>query len=159
LDHCGVVLQSRLYRTREDILALEDLRPNVRLCIGIYREPSAIALQDKNSMKRRLLELLEQMWNNDQHVAIATHEEWVIREALEVAERLGRPMNQVEVQMLLGVPRQKLQRELVANGVRVRLYVPYGEQWHAYSMRRLENNPDMLGMVAWNFITRPFHRG
>jgi proline dehydrogenase len=158
LDHCGVVLQSRLYRTREDIVALEELRPNVRLCIGIYREPSAIALQDKVAMKKHLLELLEKMWLNGQHVAVATHEEWVIREALDVAQRLGRPMPEVEVQMLLGVPRLPLQRELISEGVKVRLYVPYGEQWHAYSMRRLENNPDMLGMVAANVLTRPFRR-
>lgn len=158
LDHCGVVLQSRLYRTREDILALKELRPNVRLCIGIYREPSAIALQDKTAMKKHLLELLEAMWRNGQHVGIATHEEWVIRESLALAARLGKPLDEVEVQMLLGVPRLPLQRELIAAGVKVRLYVPYGEQWHAYSMRRLENNPDMLGMVAANVLTRPFRR-
>lgn len=158
LDHCGVVLQSRLYRTREDIEALKELRPNVRLCIGIYREPSAIAIQDKVAMKKHLLELLERMWDNGQHVAVATHEEWVVREAIDMARRLGKPMEEVEVQMLLGVPRLPLQRELIADGVKVRLYVPYGEQWHAYSMRRLENNPDMLGMVAANVLTRPFRR-
>jgi proline dehydrogenase len=158
LHHCGVVLQSRLYRTREDILRLADLKPNVRLCIGIYREPSAIALQDKGAMKRHLLELLAQMWENGQHVAVATHEEWVIREAISMARSMGKPMEQVEVQMLLGVPRLALKRELIRAGVRVRLYVPYGEQWHAYSMRRLENNPDMMGMVAWNVLTRPFRR-
>jgi len=158
LDHCGLVLQSRLYRTREDILALQDLRPNVRLCIGIYREPQAIALQDKDSMKRHLLELLETMWRNGQHVAVATHEEWVVRKAIRLAKKLGKPMDEVEVQMLLGVPRLALQQELMAAGVRVRLYVPYGEQWHAYSMRRLENNPEMMGMVAANVITRPFRR-
>ena len=158
LHHCGVVLQSRLYRTREDILRLADLKPNVRLCIGIYREPSAIALQDKGAMKRHLLELLAQMWENGQHVAVATHEEWVVRETISMARNMGKPMEQVEVQMLLGVPRLALQRELIRAGVRVRLYVPYGEQWHAYSMRRLENNPDMMGMVAWNVLTRPFRR-
>jgi len=60
--------------------------------------------------------------------------------------------------LLRGVPRLSLQRELVKNDVKVRLYVPYGEQWHAYSMRRLENNPEMMGMVAANVITRPFRR-
>lgn len=159
LDHCGVVLQSRLYRTREDIHKLRELQPNVRLCIGIYREPQALALQNKDAMKRHLLELLETMWQNGQHVAVASHEEWVVRDAIALATRMGKSMEEVEVQMLLGVPRQALQRELIASGVRVRLYVPYGEQWHAYSMRRLENNPDMLGMVAKNVITRPFRRG
>ena len=78
--------------------------------------------------------------------------------AMELAHKLGKPLEEVEVQMLLGVPRQALQQELINAGVRVRLYVPYGEQWHAYSMRRLENNPDMLGMVAANVLTRPFRR-
>lgn len=158
LDHCGVVLQSRLYRTREDIFKLQELQPNVRLCIGIYREPEALALQNKDAMKRHLLQLLATMWENGQHVAIATHEEWVVRDAIALAERMHKPMAEVEVQMLLGVPRQALQQELIASGVRVRLYVPYGRQWHAYSMRRLENNPDMLGMVAKNVLTRPFRR-
>ncbi len=158
LDHCGIVLQSRLFRTRSDIEDLAPLQPNVRLCIGIYREPPSVALQDKTEMKRHLLELLEIMWRNGQHVAVASHEEWVVREALAIAERLGKPMEEVEIQMLLGVPRGPLQRELVARGVAVRLYVPYGEHWYAYSMRRLENNPDVMAMVAWNVLTGPFRK-
>ncbi len=157
-DNCGVVLQSRLFRTRQDIADLAPLQPNVRLCIGIYREPPEIAMQDKHQMKQHLLELLEVLWANGQHVGIATHEEWVIRDSLALAERMGKPMEEVEVQHLLGVPREALQRELVERGVRVRLYVPYGEQWHPYSMRRLENNPDMFGMVAWNVISGPFRK-
>lgn len=151
-DNCGVVLQSRLFRTVKDIDALADLRPNVRFCIGIYREPPDIALQDKTEMKRKLLELLPAMWRNGQHVALATHEEWVIREALTIAKQLGKPEHEVEVQMLLGVPREALQRELIDRGIRVRLYVPYGKHWRAYSMRRLENNPDVMKMVAGNVI-------
>ena len=157
-DNCGVVLQSRLFRTRQDIADLAPLQPNVRLCIGIYREPPDIAMQDKTEMKQHMLELLEVLWKNGQHVGIATHEEWVIRESIALAERMGKPLEEVEVQHLLGVPRHALQQELVDRGVTVRLYVPYGEQWHPYSMRRLENNPDMFGMVAWNVITKPFRR-
>lgn len=158
LDNCGVVLQSRLFRTEKDIEALASYRPNVRLCIGIYREPPAVALQNKSEMKRQLLVLLERLWKNQQHVGLATHEEWVIYESLELAKRLGKPPEELEVQMLLGVPRSRIQRELLDMGVRVRLYIPYGEQWHAYSMRRLENNPDMMRMVAANVLTKPFRR-
>ncbi len=158
LDNCGVVLQSRLFRTEKDIEDLAPWKPNVRLCIGIYREPPSVALQDKTEMKHHLLTLLEKLWTHGQHVGLATHEEWVIHEAVELAARLHKPPEEMEVQMLLGVPRSKIQRELLDMGVRVRLYVPYGHQWHAYSMRRLENNPDMLRMVAANVLTKPFRR-
>lgn len=157
-DNTGIVLQSRLFRTTDDVDALMSLAPNVRLCIGIYPEPAEIARVDKVEMKRHMLELLERMWKNGQHVALATHEEWVIREALEIAARNGKPLTEIEVQMLLGVPREALQRELVERGVKVRLYVPFGRQWHAYSMRRLEYNPEMMRMVVGNVLSGLFRR-
>ncbi len=155
----GIVLQSRLFRTTEDLKDLASLKPNVRLCIGIYREPPEIALQEKPEMKRRMLELLEGMWMNSQHVALATHEEWCIREALQIAARLRIPDPEIEVQMLMGVPSLPLQKELVARGIRVRLYVPYGRQWYAYSMRRLENNPDVFLSVFKSLLRGVFHPG
>ncbi len=158
-DNLGVVLQSRLFRTKDDIQKLAELRTNVRLCIGIYREPAKLALQDKDEMKRHMLELLEVMWRNHQHVGLATHEEWCVRDALRLAERLGKPAQEIEVQMLLGVPRGSLQRELVAQGITVRLYVPYGEQWYAYSMRRLENNPDVFVSILKSMVHTIFRRG
>jgi proline dehydrogenase len=157
-DNVGIVLQSRLFRTVQDVEDLSSLVPNVRLCIGIYPESAQIALTDKVAMKSRMVEILETLWRNGQHVGLATHEEWVIRESLRLAERLGKPLDQVEVQMLLGVPRDALQQELRARGVKVRIYVPYGRNWHAYSMRRLEHNPDMLKMVAGNVIGGMFRR-
>lgn len=149
----GIVLQSRLFRTQEDVKALAALKPNVRLCLGIYREPAAIALQDKPAMKERLLELLEAMWANGQYVAMATHDEAVIRRGLALAERMGKTPRDFEVQMLLGVPRIKIQRELMARGITVRLYVPYGQHWYNYCLRRLENNPDMARMVIQNLFS------
>ena len=150
----GVVLQSRLFRTPEDIRRLAGLRPNVRLCIGIYRERAEIALQDKRSMKVRLLEQLEMMWENGQYVAVATHDEQVIRQALALAERMGKGPEDYEVQMLLGVPRASLQAELQRLGLKVRLYVPYGVDWYAYSVRRLKENPDMAGAIAKGLFSR-----
>lgn len=157
-DNCGIVLQSRLFRTPGDVAELMEIKPNVRLCIGIYPEPASVALVDKDAMKRELLDLAELMWKNGQHVALATHEEWVIHEALERAKRIKKPDTELEVQMLLGVPRKHLQRELVERGIKLRLYVPYGQKWHAYSMRRLEHNPDMLKMTAANVIGGLFRR-
>ena len=148
----GIVLQSRLFRTPDDVMSLAPLKPNIRLCLGIYREPAEIAYQDKPSMKDRLLELLETMWSNDQYVALATHDEAVIRKGLALAERMGKTPRDFEVQMLLGVPRAKLQKELMARGIRVRLYVPYGQHWYNYCLRRLENNPEMARMVVRNLF-------
>jgi proline dehydrogenase len=148
----GVVLQSRLFRTPQDVEGLAPLKPNVRLCIGIYREKPEIAFQDKPSMKKRLLELLETMWRNGQYVAIATHDESVIRRALELARRMGKGPADYEVQMLLGVPRARLQSELMAMGLKVRLYVPYGEHWYHYCLRRLEHNPQMAALVLKNLL-------
>src|SRR5262249_48322784 len=151
----GVVLQSRLHRTAADVEALAPLRPNVRLCLGIYREPTGIALQDKPAMKERLLELLERMWRNGQYVALATHDENVIERAVEMAERLGKTPGDFEVQMLLGVPRARIQKRLRDVGITVRLYVPYGTHWYHYCLRRLDNNPEMARMVLGNL----FHLG
>lgn len=148
----GVVLQSRLFRTPDDVKALAPLKPSVRLCLGIYREPPEIALQDKPAMKQRLLELLETMWSNGQYVALATHDEAVIRRGLALAERMEKTPRDFEVQMLLGVPRLKIQKELMARGIKVRLYVPYGKHWYNYCLRRLENNPDMARMVLQNLL-------
>lgn len=150
----GPVLQSRLHRTEQDIQALAPLKPNVRLCIGIYHEPSDISLTDKRAMKERLLQLLELMWSNDQYVAIATHDEAVIHRALALADRMGKTAADYEVQMLLGVPRAEIQGEVQLRGVKVRLYVPYGRHWYAYCLRRLDGNPEMARMVIGNLLRR-----
>ena len=150
----GVVLQARLHRTSRDVEDLASLRPNVRLCIGIYREPAEIALQDKPAMKVRLLELLERMWDNGQYVALATHDEAVIEKALQLAARMGKTPADFEVQMLLGVPRADIQRRLREQGVKVRLYVPYGAHWYHYCLRRLDNSPEMARMVIANLLRR-----
>ncbi len=150
----GIVLQSRLHRTLEDVQQLAPLRPNVRLCLGIYREPAAIALQDKPAMKERLLEILAKLWENGQYVGLATHDEQVIARAIAMADRMGKTARDYEVQMLLGVPRERTQREILARGITMRLYVPYGRHWYHYCLRRLDNNPEMARMVLGNLLRR-----
>ncbi|MFQ5700680.1 MAG: proline dehydrogenase family protein, partial [Acidobacteriota bacterium] len=152
----GPVLQARLHRTPRDIEDLAALKPNVRLCLGIYREPQEIALQDKQAIKERLLELLRMLWSNGQYVAVATHDESVIARALQLAGQMGKTSRDFEVQMLLGVPRERIQRDLIAQGIKVRLYVPYGRHWYQYCLRRLENNPEMARMVLVNLLRRGF---
>lgn len=151
----GTVLQSRLFRTTDDIKSLKGLQAKIRICIGIYNEPADIALQNKTDMKKKLLEHVELLLQEGHYPEIATHEEWVIRDSIQIAERLGLGNDRFEVQMLMGVPRQTLQDELVAKGIRVRLYVPFAEQWKyaiSYCKRRLAANPMMAVYVSKNIL-------
>lgn len=151
----GTVLQSRLFRTTDDIKALAGMNARVRICIGIYNEPENIALQNKNDMKKKMLEHIEILFKDGHYAEIASHEEWLVREALDLADRLNMPRDRYEVQMLMGVPRQALQDELVRNGITVRLYVPFAEKWKyaiSYSKRRLAANPMMAAYVMKNLL-------
>lgn len=149
----GTVLQSRLFRTRDDILSLRGLNARVRICIGIYNEPQDIALQDKPSMKKKLLEYVELLFDEGHFPEIATHDEQVIHAARELAGRKGRKPGEYEIQMLMGVPRKEIQDELIRDGVPVRLYVPFAEKWHyalSYCKRRMAANPKMALYVMKN---------
>ena len=152
-DNLGVVLQARLRRTLEDIAALADLRPSVRLCKGIYLEPAAIAFTDFEAIRVNFLRCLDALFDAGAYVGIATHDEWLIGESLARVAQHGLGREEYELQMLLGV-REERRDELVAEGHRLRVYVPYGEQWYAYSVRRLQENPAMAGMVAKATVSR-----
>jgi proline dehydrogenase len=147
LDNVGVVLQARLRRTLEDIESLADLRPNVRICKGIYVEPDAIAFQDFDEVRENYVAALEQLLDGGSYVGIATHDEWLITEGKRAVEERGLEREQYEFQMLLGV-RRGLASSLVDEGYRLRIYVPYGAHWYAYSMRRLQENPKIAGYIA-----------
>lgn len=154
-DNTGVVLQTRLFRTSDDLRALTQLRggASVRLCIGIYNEPPAVALQNKLAMKQCLLELLEEGWQACLDIRVASHDPDVVRGALAIARKIGKPMSEVEVQMLYGVPDNGLRAEVQATGARFRRYIPYGQNWRAYCLRRFSNNPELVGYVVKNFFT------
>jgi proline dehydrogenase len=138
----GVVLQSRLRRTLDDVRALADLRPNVRLCKGIYLEPASIAHTDYEAIRANYVRALHALAEIDgAHVAIATHDEWLLGQALRALPP------SYELQMLLGV-REERASQLVRDGHPLRVYVPFGEQWYAYSKRRLQENPAMAGTIA-----------
>jgi proline dehydrogenase len=153
----GTVLQSRLFRTDQDIDDLKGIPARVRLCIGIYVEPSDIALTDKRAMKRKLIEQAERMFDYGHTVEFATHDEPTIEQALDLIRRKRIPKERYEFQFLVGVPREKMQKRLIADGIRVRLYVPFAERWeHAthYCKRRLANNPNMAFYVLGNFLKK-----
>jgi proline dehydrogenase len=144
-DNVGVVLQAYLRRSLDDVRALADLAPNVRLCKGIYIEPSSIAFTDYDAVRANYVRCLDALLDAGAYVGVATHDEWLIGQALTRVRRLQ--PSAYEFQMLLGVREQRAS-ELVAAGHRLRVYVPFGEQWYEYSLRRLQENPAMAGTIA-----------
>jgi proline dehydrogenase len=155
-DNVGVALQAYLRRTLDDIAALADLRPSIRLCKGIYLEPEEIAYQDDEEVRRNFVACLDALLERDCYVAVATHDEQLIGEALRRVS--GLPATAYELQMLLGV-REARASELVAAGHRLRVYVPFGKRWYEYSLRRLQENPKLAGMIAKGTLARLFRRG
>jgi len=153
----GTVLQSRLYRTEKDVDLLDGLSAHVRLCIGIYHVKPPDAMQKKREMKENLLKLLEKLLARGHYVGIATHDVEYVRRAWQMLKDKGIPQERYEFQMLLGVPRDGLQRELVEAGERVRLYVPFALHWDdaiAYLRRRMLESPTMAGLVLKNLYSR-----
>jgi proline dehydrogenase len=152
-DNVGIVLQAMLRRALDDIRALADLRPSVRLCKGIYIEPPELAFRDFGAVRTNFVQALEALLDADCYVGIATHDEWLVDEGLRlVAEHELRP-ERYEFQMLLGV-RAGLGDALVRDGHRLRIYVPFGRHWYAYSLRRLQENPKIAGYIAADTIGR-----
>jgi proline dehydrogenase len=147
LDNVGVVLQARLRRTLDDIEALAELRPNIRICKGIYLEPEEIAFTGFEEIRLNYVRCLEALDSAASFVGVATHDEFLISEAKRVMQE------PYEFQMLLGV-REPLGDQLVRDGARLRIYVPYGRQWYEYSLRRLQENPRIAGYVATDTVGR-----
>jgi len=147
----GIVLQAALRRTQADIAELAPLRPSVRLCKGIYLEPSSIAFRGFDEVRQSFVTCLDALLEAGCRVAIATHDEWLIERALERVAGLDE--SAYEMQMLLGV-RSDRGRRLVADGHPLRVYVPYGQQWYEYSLRRLQENPKVAGYVARDLLAR-----
>jgi len=151
--HVGVVLQARLRRTRDDVVRLTREAANVRLCKGIYLEPRAIAYTDRTIIQRSFTSLLDLLLSRGAYVGIATHDELLVYEALETIHRLGLDRDRYEFQMLLGVE-PELRRILLAGGHRLRVYVPFGAHWYAYSVRRLRENPQIAGHALRAMLRR-----
>lgn len=154
-DHqpVGAVLQACLRRSREDLERLLPLQPNLRICKGIYVEAPAVAFQDRDEIRRSFLALVEQLLRGNGFVGIATHDEVLIERSLELVRTHGVDANRYEFQMLLGV-REDRRWRLRQAGVPVRVYVPFGSHWYAYSIRRLKENPAIAGHVLRNLFDR-----
>jgi proline dehydrogenase len=150
-ENVGIVLQACLRRTLADIADLSELRPRVRLCKGIYVEPAAIAFSDPDVIRRSYVAALDALLGSGCHVAAATHDEVLLAEVISRASSLSQ--DRYEIQMLLGV-RERRASELVAAGHPLRVYVPYGRRWYEYSLRRLQENPQVAGYVAGDVVRR-----
>ena len=150
-ENVGVVLQAYLRRTLDDV----PRAANVRICKGIYVEPPEIAFRDSDEVRASFVRCLEAIVAQGSYVGIATHDEFLIAEALRIVRDV--PQDRYEFQMLLGV-RPDRADELVADGHRLRVYVPYGTQWYEYSVRRLQENPKIAGYVAADTVGRFFRR-
>jgi proline dehydrogenase len=144
----GVVIQACLRRSETDVRALIKSGANIRLCKGIYNEVPALAYKSRQEIRDNYLKLLRIILESGCYAGIATHDDYLIDRAYEFISQLGLKKEQYEFQMLLGV-REKRRDQIVSDGHRLRIYVPFGEQWYAYSSRRLQENPQM----AW-YITK-----
>ena len=145
-DNLGVVVQAYMKRTYDDVTVLNKLGTNYRLCKGIYIEPAAIAYKDKESIRKNYVNDLELMLKNGNYVGIATHDEYLVNEAYRLIKELNVPKDKFEFQMLLGV-KEDLRSKINDNGYKIRVYVPFGKDWYAYSTRRLKENPQVAGYI------------
>ncbi len=145
-DNVGIVLQSYLYRSAADVGRAIGLRARVRLCKGAYKEPPEVAFPDKSEVDRSYVSLARALLRHGNYPGLATHDERIIEWAKRFVREEGIDSSRYEFQMLYGV-RRDLQRRLVADGYNLRLYVPYGEAWYPYLMRRLAERPANLLFV------------
>ena len=145
--HVGVVLQAYMRRTLQDIAELPENDANIRICKGIYIEPRQVAWKGFETVQSNFVAALEKLIDQGVYVGIATHDEYLVCRAVEAIDRRGLPKDRYEFQMLLGVE-NTLRRILIDEGHRLRVYVPFGRDWYAYSVRRLRENPKIARHVT-----------
>lgn len=144
----GIVVQAYLKRTMDDVTALNKIGGHYRLCKGIYIEPAEIAYKDRQQVRDNFVALLKKMFTDGNYVGIATHDDYLVNEAYRLIRDMKIPKDKYEFQMLYGV-KEDLRDKINRDGHKIRIYVPFGEQWYKYSIRRLQENPNM----AW-YITK-----
>ena len=147
----GVVLQSALRRSHDDLARVNALGARVRLVKGAYKEPRDVAYQAKAEVDAAFVELMRVLLRDGTYPAIATHDPSMIEATREAARTLGRSTDEFEFQMLYGV-RRDLQAALIAQGYRVRVYIPFGREWFPYFMRRLGERPANVAFVLRSLI-------
>lgn len=148
----GTVIQAYMRRALADIRGLMNGTPaNFRICKGIYIEPRAIAYKNRELINKNYTFLLHEMLRHQAYVGIATHDERLVWDAMRLVDEMKLPRDKYEFQMLLGVD-EELRDSIINAGHRLRVYVPFGKSWYAYSVRRLQENPQIAGYVIGNFL-------
>lgn len=151
--NCGIVLQAYMRRTMEDAdKMMAKMKTNFRLCKGIYIEPEEIAYKGKEEVNQNYLNVLRHMLEKGAYVGIATHDDKLVDGAYKIIQEMGLKKDEYEFQMLLGV-REKLRDRILADGHRMRIYIPFGEHWYAYCVRRFKENPEMASYVMKALFT------
>ena len=160
-DHClkryskvGVVLQAYLKRSISDIESIAKPGFNARICKGIYKENASIAYQNPEEIRNNFLKMAETMIFKKAYSCYATHDQGLIDRILDLIKKHKLGVDEFEFQVLYGVPMNGRLEELIKNGYKVRVYVPYGPDWYDYSLRRLKENPDIAGYVLKNIFSR-----
>jgi len=149
--HVRAVVKAYLYRSEQDIARLSRQRIAVRLCKGAYREPAEVAFQQKADVDRNYLLLMKTLLETGEYPAIASHDEAILNECLLYVREKRIAPDRFEFQMLYGI-RRDLQRKLTQGGFKLRSYVPYGDAWYPYFMRRLAERPANLLFIAKNVL-------
>jgi len=152
-ESVGTVLQSYLYRTPDDLARLLPLRPNLRIVKGAYLEPADLAHPQKRDVDHAYVQIVEQALRGGAYIAVATHDEALIRQIQRFAEREGIARDRFEFQMLYGV-RPALQRSIVGEGYKMLVATPFGPDWYPYLMRRLAERPANLGFFVRSLFRR-----
>ena len=149
--HVRAVIQAYLFRSEADIRMLSSKKIPVRLCKGAYREPADVAFEEKAEVDANYVKLMKLLLDEGTYPAIASHDEKIIDQAVRHIGEQKLDRERFEFQMLYGI-RRDLQKKLVAQGFRLRLYVPYGDAWYPYFMRRLAERPANLIFLAKNLV-------
>ena len=152
----GVVLQSCLYRTLDDVQHVDGLGARVRICKGAYKEPASVAYPEKKDVDANYVKCMRELMRHGNYPGIATHDPAMINEAKRFAAEQGIAKDRFEFQMLYGV-RRDLQESLVKEGYRMRCYVPFGTQWYPYLMRRLAERPANVAFITGSVIKEALH--
>jgi proline dehydrogenase len=152
-NNFGLVLQAYLYRTLDDLNELIDSHTNLRLVKGAYKESAKVSYPDKKDVDQNFKKMIELQLSSGNYAGIATHDDAIIEYTKHFAEKNQIPREQFEFQLLYGI-RNELQKKLVDEGYRVRIYVPYGKDWYGYFMRRLAERPANVGFVIKGIIKK-----